>query len=89
MEQSTVRPQQINGDNSTLKMAGIIGGIIGGIGIVLLLNSLDNSLLTVQDVNKALGVPVLGSVSKINKKNTLRKKSKKQVVSIRGETIDS
>lgn len=89
LDQSTVIPHQISGDNSTLKMAAIIGGIIGGIGIVLLLNSLDNSLLTVQDINKALGVPVLGSVSKINKKNTQRKKTKKQMVSIRGETIDS
>lgn len=89
LEQSTVRPIQISGDTSNIKMAGVIGGIIGGIGIVLLLNTLDNSLLTVQDVNKALGVPVLGSVSKINKRNTQRKRSKKQMVSIRGETIDS
>ncbi|MEH7385626.1 Wzz/FepE/Etk N-terminal domain-containing protein [Bacillus sp. JJ1521] len=89
LQQSTVLPIQISGDTSKLKIAAIIGGIIGGVGIVLLLNSLDNSLLTVQDVNKALGVPVLGSVSKINKKNTQRKKLKKQMVSIRGETIDS
>ncbi|MFS0861514.1 YveK family protein [Fredinandcohnia sp. 179-A 10B2 NHS] len=80
------------GDSSSLKFTALIAGIILGIGFVFLLNALDNSINSDQDIHKALGLPVLGNVSKINKRNTHKKNKKKanqQYISVRGETIDS
>ncbi len=72
--------------NRSIKITFIMG-IIVGIGYVFLLDSLDNRLRSQREIEKLLQVPVLGSVSKINKKTIVKNKNKKESPSFRGETI--
>jgi capsular polysaccharide biosynthesis protein len=64
-------------------------GIIIGIGLIFLLDSLDNSVRTRRDIEEFLGVPLVGTVSKMNKKNIEPKKDivQEQEFETRGETI--
>lgn len=65
-----VNLSRINGDdNGTIIKSGIIGLVIG-IGITFLLNSLDYTVRTEQEIEDIIGYPVIGRVSKMNKKNS-------------------
>ena len=55
--------------------------------LVFFLDSLDDSVKSEDDVEEFLGVPVLGKVSKMKKKNLKKKNRGKQELEIRGETI--
>lgn len=66
-------------------MAAIFGGIVIGIGLIFLIDSLDDSIRTEQDVEHILEVPILGSVSIMSKKNI--NKTKKTNVIERGDSI--
>ncbi|MFD9627202.1 YveK family protein [Peribacillus muralis] len=60
----------INGDNyGTIIKSGIIGLFLG-IGLTFLLNSLDYTIRNEQEVEEIIGFPVIGHVSKMNKKNS-------------------
>ncbi|MCH1624900.1 YveK family protein [Ferdinandcohnia quinoae] len=82
-------PASINDNQMKMILAAFVVGILGGVGLAFLLNALENTIRTEQDVEQFLGLPVLGSVAKINKRNTRRKRIKPQILKIRGETIDS
>ncbi|MGE7602890.1 YveK family protein [Peribacillus sp. NPDC097675] len=66
----------INGDdNGTIMKSGIIGLVIG-IGLTFLFNSLDYTVRSEQEIEDIIGYPVIGRVSKMNKKNSnLNKKN--------------
>lgn len=66
-------------------MAAIFAGIVIGIGLIFLIDSLDDSIRTEQDVEHILEVPILGSVSIMSKKNI--NKTKKTNVIERGDSI--
>jgi capsular polysaccharide biosynthesis protein len=66
-------------------MAAIFAGIVIGIGLIFLIDSLDDSIRTEQDVEHLLEVPILGSVSIMSKKNI--NKTKKTNVIERGDSI--
>lgn len=53
---------------------GFAGGVVLSLGLVFLLDSLDNTVKTEQEIERLLGFPVLGSVSKMKAKNTSAKK---------------
>ena len=60
----------INGDNNgTIIKSGIIGFVIS-IGLTFLLNSLDYTVRSEQEIEEIIGYPVIGRVSKMNKKNS-------------------
>ncbi|MFS0822731.1 YveK family protein [Bacillus sp. 1P02SD] len=89
LSNAKVEPFPINDNKLRTLILGIIVGIVVGVGFIFLLESLDNTLKTDEEIQSILGIPVLGSVSKINKKNTLRKKIKLNKIKLKGETIDS
>ncbi|MCP3029208.1 YveK family protein [Halobacillus sp. A5] len=72
-----------------LVIAGVFG-IIAGIGLIFLLDTLDGAVKTREEVEDFLGIPVLGFVSPMNRKNstTKKKKNKGQEVEVRGESVD-
>ncbi|WP_416150471.1 YveK family protein [Salipaludibacillus sp. HK11] len=76
----------INPPNNSLSYASFALGMIIGIGVSLLLNSIDNKIRTEREIETLLKVPVLGSVSNTKRipyvNNIFKKKS-----SLRGETI--
>lgn len=90
LSEAKANPIPISQDNQN-KLLGVafISGIIVGLGLIFLLDSLDDSIKSEQDVESILGIQVLGSISKMNKKNVRRKKNMQIVLKIRGDSIDS
>jgi capsular polysaccharide biosynthesis protein len=82
-------PIPINQDQDKTIMISFIGGIIVGIGLAFLLDSLNNSVRKEYEVEELLGIPVLGSVSKMKKKNMQKKKKKQTKFEYRSETLGS
>jgi capsular polysaccharide biosynthesis protein len=83
-KQSPVKPKPL------LNIAiALVVGLMVGVGIAFLLEYLDNTVKTEQDVEKLLGVPVLGSITRIEDQE-LQKTSRSQRKSrVRGETVGS
>jgi len=67
---------------------GLAVGLVIGIGIVLFLDVLDDSIRSEKEVNHILGQPTLGSISKIDKKNLKKKYGVKSKAFLKGGTID-
>lgn len=87
LSDAKVNPHPINQSQNRMIIISLIVGLVIGIGLVFLLDSLDDTLRTDREVEEMVGLPVLGRVSKMNKKN-LKKKYKKQAgLELRGETI--
>ncbi|WML51581.1 Wzz/FepE/Etk N-terminal domain-containing protein [Neobacillus sp. PS3-12] len=87
LSDAKVNPVPINPKkNNKIYMYTIVGFVLG-IGLAFLLDSLDNTLRSEIEIERLLGLNVLGKVSKMNKRNVKKKKSKLNV-NVRGETID-
>ena len=81
-------PSPVN-PNPVLNMAiAFVVGLMVGVGLAFLLEYLDNTIKTEEDIEKVLGVPVLGTIAVIEDKEAgiSKKKGKK---SVRGEAVES
>ncbi|WP_191556851.1 YveK family protein [Metabacillus idriensis] len=78
----------INENHSRYIMMGVIAGIIIGVGLVFLLDSLDDSIRTKREVEDIFDAPILGAVSKMSKRNTTKGNVKKKQP-LRSETFGS
>jgi len=63
-------------------------GVIFGIGLAFLLDSLDETVKRESEVEDILGVPIIGVISNMNKKKLLGQKKKYKTLNLRGETVD-
>lgn len=70
-----VIPVPINPDNNNKILYALFVGIVAGVGLVFLLNSLDNSIQSEQGLEKILEVTSLGSISKMNRKNIIKRRT--------------
>ena len=70
-----VIPVPINPDNNNKILYAIFIGIVAGIGLVFFLNTLDNSIQSELGLEKLLEVTSLGSISKMNKKNIIKRRT--------------
>lgn len=83
-------PSPINNSNpNKIILAAIVFGVVLGIGLLFLIDSLDDTIKSESDIEMILGIQVLGSVSSMNKKNISKKKHKRIETGLRGETIVS
>ncbi|MBS4209169.1 Wzz/FepE/Etk N-terminal domain-containing protein [Bacillus sp. FJAT-50079] len=84
-------PIPINEDNrNKIIIAASIFGMITGFGLIFLIDALDDSIKSEREIERILGIQVIGNVSKINKKNKRNvKKKKKAELELRSETIGS
>ncbi|MBS4198393.1 capsular biosynthesis protein [Bacillus sp. FJAT-49732] len=83
-------PLPINNSNpNKIILAAIVFGVVLGIGLLFLIDSLDDTIKSESDIEMILGIQVLGSVSSMNKKNISKKKHKRIETGLRGETIVS
>ncbi|MEC5424018.1 Wzz/FepE/Etk N-terminal domain-containing protein [Virgibacillus sp. C22-A2] len=81
-------PYPINEKQNHTTVIALVFGIITGTGLVFLLESLDGKIRKERDVEEALGVPVIGVVSNMNKKKLVMKKTKSHEVKLRrSETV--
>jgi capsular polysaccharide biosynthesis protein len=88
LSNAKVNETPINPNNLNKLYIAIISGIVVGIGLAFLIESLDDKLRSVQEIESLLGLPVLGKVPKMNRKNTRGYKSNMQHdMDLRGETI--
>lgn len=86
LSDAQVNPIPINESNGNKILgAAIVGGIVIGVGLIFLVDSLDDSIRSEQDVEHLLEVPILGSISTMSKKNI--NKTKKINVIDRGDSI--
>lgn len=68
----------------------LVVGLMAGIGIAFLLEYLDNTIKTEQDIENQLSLPVLGAITTINMEGELNTKAKKiSINGTRGETVGS
>lgn len=81
-------PVPINQDKNRMTIISFIGGIVIGIGLAFLLDSLNNSVRKEYEVEEILGLPVLGTVSKM-KKNNMQKKKRITRFENRSESLGS
>jgi len=82
--QAPVKPKPL------LNMAiAFVVGLMAGVGLAFLLEYLDNTIKTEEDVERHLGLPVLGAVSLITAEGDQKKKHESALPQTRGETIGS
>jgi capsular polysaccharide biosynthesis protein len=87
LTEAIINPYPINSNpNRTIIIAFMMGGILG-IGMIYLLDSLDNSVRSKEEIESILGSPVLGTISKMNKKSLKNNEKKQRNLEVRGEII--
>ncbi|MBM7651869.1 YveK family protein [Neobacillus cucumis] len=77
----------INQTQSNKVMYFLIFGLVVGIGIAFLIESFDDSIKSESDAEMLLEVPLLGKVSKMNKRNIKKKSHLQYNLEFRGESI--
>ncbi|CAG9620190.1 YveK family protein [Sutcliffiella rhizosphaerae] len=82
---SPIKPQPV------LNMAiAFVVGMMVGVGLAFLLEFLDNTVKTEQDIEKLLGLPVIGTITLIEEKDIQEaQKIARKVARTRGETVGS
>ncbi|OSY11766.1 YveK family protein [Bacillus mycoides] len=82
-------PLPINFNHAKAIEMALAAGLILSIGVVFVLDSLDETIKSERNIEKLLPVPVLGSVSQMKKNNIVDKTSKRESVIVEGKTFDS
>jgi capsular polysaccharide biosynthesis protein len=78
----------INQSNNNKLLIAVVGGLVVGIGLAFLLESLDDRIRSSQEIELLLGLPVLGRVSKVSKRSVKRKTGHMKFdLKLRGESI--
>jgi capsular polysaccharide biosynthesis protein len=86
LSKAKVNPLPINPKSNNKVFMAIIGGLVVGVGLAFLLESLDDRIRSEKEIESMLGVQVLGRVSKMNKRN-IKKKNSQSNLEIRGESV--
>lgn len=82
-------PNPINPQSNRAIYLGFIAGVLLGIGVIFLLDSLDDTVKSEREIEELLGITVLGSVSRIKRRDIPKKTIQQKNLSLRGETIGS
>ncbi|WP_404452321.1 capsular biosynthesis protein [Virgibacillus necropolis] len=80
-------PVPINETQNRTIIIAFVFGIIVGVGLVFLMDSLDGTVYHDSDVEDILEVPILGIISNMNRKKVVDKNRKVPVLESRGETV--
>lgn len=88
LSEAKVSTSPINQSNNNKLFIAVLGGLIIGIGLAFLLESLDDRIRSVREIELLLGLPVLGRVSKVSKRSVKKKTNNMQIdFNLRGENI--
>jgi len=86
LSDAKVNSWPINQKGDRWPLIGLIAGIVIGVGFIFLLDSLDDSLRTENEIEEILELPVLGRVPKQSKRNLNKRVNKEVRLEARGET---
>ena len=67
----------------------LVVGLMAGFGLAFLLEYLDNTIKTEQDIERILELPTLGSVAQMDNRTTESKSGQGKHAKVRGETVES
>ncbi|MBS4178116.1 YveK family protein [Lederbergia citrea] len=81
---SPVKPQPV----LNIAIAFVVG-LMAGVGIAFLLEYLDNTIKTEQDIERILELPVLGAIATFDEQKENRPSRANRKASVRGETVGS
>jgi capsular polysaccharide biosynthesis protein len=87
LSKAKINPLPINPKTNDKVILAIIGGIVAGVGLAFLLESLDDRIRSEKELERMIGVQVLGRVSKMNNRNIKKKKSVQSDLEQRGEPV--
>ncbi|RLQ96286.1 YveK family protein [Falsibacillus albus] len=88
LSEANVNPWPINeSSNSSLIEAMGIGFVIG-LGLVFLMDSLDETINKESEIEEYLGIPILGNVSRMTRRNIMKKNRMRLNIAIKGESYD-
>ncbi|MGN7229553.1 YveK family protein [Priestia megaterium] len=79
----------VDSNQSRVIIIALIAGIVIGIGLTFLLDSLDGKVKKESEVERILGVPVIGTVSNMNKQKLKSSTKTETEVELRSETVGS
>jgi capsular polysaccharide biosynthesis protein len=68
-------------------IAAMIVGVVLGVGVIYFLHALDDTFTSNDEIEELLGLTILGTISKMNKKNTKKKHKGINGMGIRGESV--
>ncbi|MCR8925024.1 Wzz/FepE/Etk N-terminal domain-containing protein [Priestia megaterium] len=79
----------VDGNQNRIIMIALIAGVAIGIGLTFLLDSLDGKVKKDSEAERILGVPIIGTVSNMNKQKLKSSTKTETEVEIRSETVGS
>lgn len=82
-------PFSINEKGNSMLFVGFMLGLIAGIGLVFLLDSLDDSIKSEREIEELLGLTMLGQVTKMKRRDYARQLKKQKSILVRGESVGS
>ncbi len=80
------KPMQNN--QVKIMLASLILGIVSGLALIFLMDYFDNSIKSEAEIEKILGIQVLGSVSQKKRRGTKKRRKRKRELYFGGETIE-
>ncbi|MBU7594452.1 YveK family protein [Metabacillus halosaccharovorans] len=81
---SPIKPQPV----LNMAIALVVGAMVG-VGVAFLLEYLDNTIKTEQDIENQLGLPVLGAITTINMDDEMKEQPTSATLRTRGESVGS
>ncbi|WP_430786444.1 YveK family protein [Virgibacillus flavescens] len=81
-------PVPINETQNKTTIIALVFGVIAGIGLIFLLDSLDGTVKRERELEGILGVPVIGVISNMNKKKVIGQKIQMPVAESRSDPVD-
>ncbi|KIL49343.1 YveK family protein [Jeotgalibacillus soli] len=85
---AAANPSPINETGNRFVIFAFVFGLLLGLGLAFLLDSLDGTIKREREVEEILGVPVIGVISNMNKKKFIKQRNKQPDLKLRGETVD-
>jgi capsular polysaccharide biosynthesis protein len=89
LTEAEVNPFSINQKSNSILFIAFMAGLVLGVGLTFLLDSLDDTVKSEREVEELLGLTMLGQVSLMKRKDYARQAKKQKSILVRGETIGS
>ena len=87
LSEAKENPYPINPQGNRITIIAFVLGMITAVGLVFLLDSLDQTIKTNKDIEDYLDITVLGKVSNMNKKKFVTKRKVQPDMELRGDTV--